>query len=96
MMFCKKEEEKKSLVGMIVGIAAAVAAVAGAIIVVKVLLDKFREKTCFCCEEDDCDDCGFNNIEDENLNCVCDNEGSCNTSDEKVDLDSEVDTEKAD
>ena len=93
-MFCKKEE-KKSLLGLIIGVSAAVAAVAGAIILVKILLDKFREKTCFCCEEEDCDDCGFGNIDEENLNCVCDNECSCNTSDEKVDLDSEIGTEEA-
>ncbi len=66
----KKREENKTL-EILLKVFLAVGIVAGICVIAKVLYDKYKQKLCLLCD-DDCD-CNFECLDNDGLDCDCDN-----------------------
>ena len=66
---CKKEENKT--LDILLKVFLAVGIVAGICVIAKILYDKYKQKLCLLCE-DDCD-CDFECLDNDGLDCDCDN-----------------------
>ena len=66
----KKREENKTL-EILLKVFLAVGIVAGICVIAKGLYDKYKQKLCLLCD-DDCD-CNFECLDNDGLDCDCDN-----------------------
>lgn len=66
----KKKEENKTL-DILLKVFLAVGIVAGICVIAKVLYDKYKQKLCLLCD-DDCD-CNFECLDNDGIDCDCDN-----------------------
>lgn len=66
----KKKEENKTL-DILLKVFLAVGIVAGICVIAKILYDKYKQKLCLLCD-DDCD-CNFECLDNDGIDCDCDN-----------------------
>lgn len=80
----KKKEENKTL-DILLKVFLAVGIVAGICVIAKVLYDKYKQKLCLLCD-DDCD-CNFECLDNDGIDCDCDNceYAGCADKDEETD-----------
>lgn len=64
----KKKEENKTL-DILLKVFLAVGIVAGICVIAKILYDKYKQKLCLLCD----DDCDFECLDNDGIDCDCDN-----------------------
>ena len=77
----KKKEENKTLDNLL-KVFLAVGIVAGICVIAKILYDKYKQKLCLLCD-DDCD-CNFECLDNDGIDCDCDNCEYAGGADEKA------------